>query len=210
MLMNNFCILSNHNYYQLEIKFPKVEGYRTELPNTNLIANFTQDHSLRLTPELVGPSIVDLQGIIGKGERLTLEHTRDMRRSTILFNLATHLLYHRYRDPGDEPKLHLFGQLRSICRQWLDNHLECIGNTYPAQLMYKQLADLATNKISAGITETHAGEQLVRAVLDPYNMEGSTIHVNFTTSNPRRYETSENKSHINYSIIRLTYSHLQL
>ena len=64
----------------LEIRFPKVEGYRTELPNTKLTANFTQDHSLRLTPELVGPSIVDLQGIVGKGERLTLEHTKDMRR----------------------------------------------------------------------------------------------------------------------------------
>lgn len=184
----------------LEIRFPKVEGYRTELPNTKLTANFTQDHSLRLTPDLVGPSIVDLQGIVGKGDRLTLEHTKDMRKSTILFNLAAHLLYHKYRDPGDEPKLHLFGQLRSICRQWMDNHLECIGNTYPAQLMYKQLADMAANKISAAITETHSGEQLVKAVLDPYNMEGSSIHVNFTTSNPRRYETSEHKSHINYVI----------
>ncbi len=184
----------------LEIRFPKVEGYRTELPNTKLTANFTQDHSLRLTPELVGPSIVDLQGIVGKGERLTLEHTKDMRKSTILFNLAAHLLYHKYRDPGDEPKLYLFGQLRSICRQWMDNHLECIGNTYPAQLMYKQLADMAANKISAAITETHSGEQLVKAVLDPYNMEGSSIHVNFTTSNPRRYETSEHKSHINFVI----------
>ena len=66
--------------------------------------------------------------------------------------------------------------------------------------MYKQLADLAANKISAAITETHSGEQLVKAVLDPYNMEGSSIHVNFTTSNPRRYETSEHKSHINYVI----------
>ena len=30
---------------QLEIRFPKVEGYRTELPNSKLTANFTQDHS---------------------------------------------------------------------------------------------------------------------------------------------------------------------
>jgi len=184
----------------LEILFPRVEGYRTELPNSKLTANFTKDHSLRLTPELVGPSIVDLQGIIGEGQTLTLEHTKDMRRSTILFNLASHLLYHKYRDPGDEPKLHLFGQLKSICRIWMDNHLECIGNTYEAQLMYKQLADLAANKISAAITETHVGDQLVKAVLDPYNTEGSSIHVNFTTSNRRRYATDENKCHINYVI----------
>ena len=66
--------------------------------------------------------------------------------------------------------------------------------------MYKQLADMAANKISAAITETHVGEELVKAILDPYNMEGSSIHVNFTTSNPRRYETSEHKCHVNYVI----------
>ncbi len=185
---------------QLEIRFPKVEGYRTELPSARLTANFTQDHTLRLTPELIGPSMVDLQGIIGQGETLTLEHTQEIRRSTILFNLAKHLLYHKYRDPDEGPKLHLFGPLKSICKIWLDNHLECVGGTYPAQLMYKQLADMAANKISAAITETHVGEQLVKAILDPYNMEGSSIYVNFTTSNTRRYETTEHKCHVNYVI----------
>jgi type III restriction enzyme len=144
--------------------------------------------------------MVDLQGIIGQGETLTLEHTQETRRSTILFNLAKHLLYHKYRDPDEGPKLHLFGPLKSICKIWLDNHLECVEGTYPAQLMYKQLADMAANKISAAITETHVGEELVKAILDPYNMEGSSIHVNFTTSNPRRYETSEHKCHVNYMI----------
>ena len=92
----------------------------------------------------------------------------------------------------------------------MDNHLECIGNTYEAQLMYKQLADLAANKISVAITETHAGDQLVKAVLDPYNTEGSSIHVNFTTSNTRRYTTNENKCHINYVIGAVSYTHLTL
>ena len=51
------------------------------------------------------------QGIIGEGVELTIEHLKDVRRSTVLFHLARHLLYNKYRDPGEEPKLHLFGQL---------------------------------------------------------------------------------------------------
>ena len=63
---------------QLEIRFPKVEGYRTELPSARLTANFHARSHIATDPELIGPSMVDLQGIIGQGETLTLEHTQEM------------------------------------------------------------------------------------------------------------------------------------
>jgi type III restriction enzyme len=90
-----------------------------------------------LTPELVGPSITRQEGIIGEGVELTLAHTRDMRTSTLLYHLTHRLLYTKFRDPnGEEAKLHLFGQLKRIVKQWLDQHLDCKGDTYPAQLLY--------------------------------------------------------------------------
>ena len=67
----------------------------------------------------------------------------DMRPSTLLFHLTQRLLYTKWRDPGEEPKLHLFGQLKRITKQWLDTCLVCKGGTYPAQLMYQELADMA-------------------------------------------------------------------
>ena len=84
----------------LEIRFPRVEGYRVELPDEQLTARFDKDSVLELTPGLVGPSVTKNQGIIGEGVDLTIEHLNDMRRSTILFHLAKHLLYQKYRDPG--------------------------------------------------------------------------------------------------------------
>ena len=39
---------------EAEIRFPRVEGYRTELPRDTLSAEFTPDSTLELTPELVG------------------------------------------------------------------------------------------------------------------------------------------------------------
>ena len=51
----------------LEIIFPRVEGYRVELPNERLTASFTPDSVLELTPHLVGPSVTHNRGIIGEG-----------------------------------------------------------------------------------------------------------------------------------------------
>jgi len=121
----------------LEIRFPRVAGYRVELPEEHLTAEFNDDSVLELTPDLVGPSITRNQGIIGEGVELNLAHLKDMRRSTLLFYLTKRLLYTKWRDPGEEPKLHLFGQLKRIAKQWLDSCLDCKGGTYAAQLMYK-------------------------------------------------------------------------
>jgi hypothetical protein len=45
-----------------------------------------------------------------------------MRRSTLLFHDTQRLLYTKWRDPGEEAKLHLFGQFKRIAKDWLDGH----------------------------------------------------------------------------------------
>ena len=138
----------------LEIRFPRVQGYRVELPEERLTAEFNADSILELTPDLVGPSITRNAGIIGQDVDLNLVHTGDLRRSTLLFHLTQRLIYTKWRDPGEEPKLYLFGQLKRIAKQWLDTCLVCKGGTYPAQLMYQELADMACNRITAAITRS--------------------------------------------------------
>ncbi len=185
----------------LEIQFPRVAGYRVELPEERLTAEFNEDSVMELTPDLVGPSITKNQGIIGEGVDLNLVHTGDMRRSTLLFHITQRLLYTKWRDPGEEPKLHLFGQLKRITKQWLDTCLVCKGGTYPAQLMYQELADMACERITAGITRALVGQRPVKAMLDPYNPTGSTMYVNFTTSRTSRWETDARRCHINWVIL---------
>ena len=92
----------------LEIRFPRVEGYRVELPEERLTADFNDDSVLVLTPDLVGPSITKNSGIIGESVDLSLDHLGDMRPSTLLFHVTQRLLYTKWRDPGEAPKLHLF------------------------------------------------------------------------------------------------------
>ena len=185
----------------LEIRFPRVEGYRVELPEERLSADFNDESILELNPDLVGPSITRNSGIIGEGVDMGLKHLGDMRPSTLVFHVTQRLLYTKWRDPGEEPKLHLFGQLKRITKQWLDTCLVCKGDTYPALLMYQELADMACNKITAAITRKFLGERLIKALLDAYNPTGSTRHVRFNTSRADRWETSSKSCHINWVVL---------
>jgi type III restriction enzyme len=185
----------------LEIRFPRVTGYRVELPEERLSATFDDDSVLVLTPELVGPSITRNSGIIGEGVDMNLKHLGDVRPSSLVFHVTQRLLYTKFRDPGEEPRLHLFGQLKRITRQWLDTCLICKGETYPALLMYQELADMACNRITAGITRAFLGERPIKALLDPYNPTGSTAHVRFNTSRLDRWETSARSCHINWVVL---------
>ena len=185
----------------LEITFPRVAGYRVELPEDRLTAEFNDDSTLVLTPDLVGATQTQNSGIIGEKIDLTLVHTGDVRPSQVVYELTSHLVLTKYPDADGAPQLQLFGQLKRIARQWLDNHFECKGGTYPAQLKYKTLADTACERIVAGITRAGFGKRPIKAVLDPYNPTGSTIHVNFNTSKTDRYETDARRSHINWIIL---------
>ena len=185
----------------LEISFPRVAGYRVELPKDRLTAKFNNDSVLELTPDLIGATETQNAGIIGEKIDLNLVHTGDVRPSQVLYELTAHLVLTKWLDPDGEAQLQLFGQLKRITRQWINGYLVCKGGTYPAQLKYKMIADTACERITRGITRSLMGEQPIKAVLDPYNPTGSTIHVNFNTSKTSRWETDARRCHINWVIL---------
>jgi len=190
----------------LAIRFPRLQGYRVDLPDERIEAAFDKDSTFRLTPEIVGPAKVRLQGIVGDGITLTLEHLEKIRQPTIEYHLTKHLLYEKFRDPGEDPKLHLFGQLKRVVRRWLDEgHLACEGGTKPAMLLYRQIADIACQRIMTGITLSLAGKRGVRAIFDPFNPVGSTNHVNFTTSKPLLWRTRHDRCHVNVAVCDSTW-----
>ena len=184
----------------LEITFPRVSGYREDPPKEDLVANFTDDSKLDLTPTLVGPTQTRNEGIIGEGVDLNLVHTGDLRTSSLVLHLTKRLLETKWRDPNQDIKMHLFGKLRNVVKQWLDTCLVCRGGTYPAQLMYQSLADMACNRITAAITGRQ-GERSIKALLDSYNPTGSSRNVNFTTSKTGLWTTDSRKCHINLAVL---------
>ena len=183
-----------------EIRFPRVEGYRVELPDDRLSAEFDDDSTLVLTPELTGPAKTKNQGIVGEGSELTLTHTENVRHQQVIYALTKRLLETKWRDHGGEPKLHLFGQLKRITGEWVESHLVCKGGTHPAQLMYQEIKDIACERITRGIVKKFRGDGQIKALPDPFNPVGSTIDVSFRTSKEVIWKTDPALSHINFAI----------
>lgn len=186
----------------LEITFPRVEGYRVELPEERISANFSPDSTLELTQDMVGPALTKNQGIVGEEVDLSIDHLERIRVSTVVYHLARHLIYNHYRKANEEPKFHLFGQLKRICAEWIKKgYLVCDPpNTYPAQLLYQDLASLACERIVAAISSSMIGDRPIMAILDAYNPQGSTSTVNFTTAKQNLWPTNSHKCHVNYVV----------
>ena len=188
----------------LEITFPRVSGYRRELPGEKLEPKFTEDSRLEITPADIGPTSVVLEGIVGAGVTITPKVLERLRPSEISFNLAKHLLYTQFRDEDNEPKQHLFPQIQRLARAWLDGgYLVTKGVPIGAILYEDQLARAAA-KIDLALTRGSDGPVL--AVLDPYNPSGSTRHVNFITTKPC-WATGARppKSHISHVVLDSTW-----
>jgi len=67
-------------------------------------------------------------------------------------------------------------------------------------LKYRYLADQACDLIAGGVTHAMRDRFPVRVILDPYNPEGSTRHVNFVTSRRDRWPADPGKCHLNWII----------
>ena len=60
---------------------------------------------------------------------------------------------------------------------------------------------MACNRITTGISEAMIGVSPIKAVLDPYNPTGSTMHVKFNTSRTDRWQTDARRCHVNWVIL---------
>ena len=88
-----------------------------------------------------------------------------------------------------------------LLQHWRHHQFNGKGGTYPAQLMYQELADMACERITAGITRALVGERPIKAMLDPYNPTGSTSYVSFNTSKKDRWETDSRRCQVNWVIL---------
>lgn len=184
-----------------EIRFPNVSGYRLELPNEKLTAKWEETSDIVLTPDIVGPCKTRNEGIVGEGEDLSLAHLENVRTNTIVYVLTKYLLQYHLRKRGEEVPIHLFGQAKHIVEDWVTNHFRCSGAAYPAQILYASLAQDACRRIMAGITrQAETKTNVVKAVLNPYNPDGSTRYVRFVTTKRGLWKTNA-KCHINWAVL---------
>jgi len=179
----------------LEIRFPRVAGYRVKLPGDRLHWMWDQDSPFNLDPDRT-PTRAEVQDILGAGEFITLDNYMNQRSSTVAFHVAGHALRRRFRDEVGNLKPFLFPQLLKATREWLDTQLTCTGGTKPGLFLWRTLADEAGLRIynacvRGGLEDSvddepggAVGHAILLPVMDPYNPAGSSRFVDLHTSGP--------------------------
>jgi type III restriction enzyme len=181
---------------QLALTFPRVIGYRYELPYENFTAKFDEKSHFTLSTRDV-PTWTESAPVIGESVIHTLDDLHNRRVQEVDFLLAKSLLENRFRNNGGQLKPWLFPQLITIVRTWRENYLHCQTDTYPQLLLLRELADKAVDRIHNAIYSSSMDKKTLRPILPPYNATGSTHTVDFFTVRPTY---ASQKSHISHVV----------
>lgn len=180
----------------LEVTFPRLVGYRYELPNERLTARFSDESVKVLTTQEV-PNLTQLDPIVGESITTDLNDLQAVRMQTVAFALAKRVLENYFHGDGAE-RPWLFPQVLEITRRWLVDCVEPKDGTFPQMLLFAEHSHDAADRIYRSIVRGTAGEKRLVPILRPYEPVGSTRYVDFTTTK-KVYTTT--KSHLNYLVL---------
>jgi len=179
-----------------EITFPRVIGYRYELPSERLTANFTADSQKAISTRDV-PTRTENAPIVGESVIHTLYDLKIRREQEVDFLLAKLILERYFRDTESHTKPWLFPQLLRIARRWRAECLTLKDNTFPQLLLLREFAEDAAERIYQAIVQSTSGEKTLHPILRPYDTLGSTRYVNFDTAR-EVYPTDPELCHVSH------------
>jgi len=179
----------------LEITFPRLTGYRYELPDEKLKATFT-DNSKFILSTIDIPTKVQLDPIVGESSIHTLDDLKKRRVQEVAFLLAKLTLENHFQDDEGNIKPFLFPQVLDITKQWISECVIYHDNTFPQLLLLIEFAHNASDRIYRSIVKSSGRSQALKPVLKPYDMVGSTKYVDFDTIRSVYPTTLSHISHV--------------
>jgi type III restriction enzyme len=181
-----------------EITFPRIDGYRYELPAERLTATFGPEHAIVLSTQSL-PTKTENAPIVGQAELHTLDDYKQLREQTVAFEIAKTLLEKYFADADNNRKEWLFPDLVSITRRWLKGHVVLKDNTFPQLLIWTRNRHDAADRIYKAIVTTTVGPKRLLPIPKPYDTVGSTRYVDFDTTRPV-YKTRADKCHVSHVV----------
>ncbi len=183
-----------------EIAFPRVQGYRFDIPTERLSARFTERSRYALsTADL--PTKTENAPIVGQSSIHTLDDLRSRRPNEVAFLLAK-LVLEKYFRQEDSEQTWVFPQVLAIAKQWLAQCVTCKDDTFPQLLLLVEFAHDAADRIYQAIVRAHDGAARIKPILRPFKGEeqGSTRYVSFDTTKDT-YATSVDRCHISHVVL---------
>jgi type III restriction enzyme len=181
-----------------EITFPRVIGYRYDLPSEKLAVKFTPDSKLALSTRDL-PTKTEMSSIVGETSYHTLYGLKSHREQEVDFVIAKLVLEKYFRDDEKSPKVWLFPQLLAVARQWRMQCVTCKDDAFPQMLLLAEYGHDAADRIYRAIVTSTAGEKTLKPILRPYDTLGSTRYVDFDTTR-NTYPTRADKCHVSHVV----------
>jgi type III restriction enzyme len=184
---------------EARIVFPKLDGYRIEIPDGRLIAEFDDEHHFRVPFDIA--SWTETSGVVGEKERHDLDALAKKRPQEVAFQLAHAMLNRFFTDAVGEPRRWLFPELVRIARQWLDECVTYEPRACVGYLMLAELREIAAERIQHGVLAIGGpGDERVTPIFRRYDPLGSTDVIDFFTTK-RTMPTDPKKCHVNYVVL---------
>jgi type III restriction enzyme len=179
----------------LRITFPKLDGYRVEIPDESLLFNPEGLPDFVIGPNTV-PSRVEIQGVVGVSEHEGGDR-RIYRKQQVAYALAKRVL-DKWLNTGDDRRPWLFPELVRICLEWLDC---CVTVIPPYDFGYLMTITEAQVLASEAVWDAIIREQgerrdRLRPMINRFDPEGSTGRVDFPTRKPAVETVKSEVSHV--------------
>ena len=171
---------------QARITFPRLTGYRLEVPERGRLHLPEGDLPEFVVGGNVGPTWTRSDPIVGMPD-VVAEVARDARVQEVAFHLANRLIRTHYRtdrDAGDERRW-LFPELVPLCADWIKRAVRVEdGYSYAYLVNYPQLQTRAVDAIYRELHESGGTPPRLVPLLHPFEPVGSTERVSFLTRKP--------------------------
>jgi type III restriction enzyme len=179
----------------LRITFPKLDGYRVEMPDEPLVLDLDDAVPFESGPNSV-PRWVEMQGVVGENERESGDR-RQYRRQQVAFKLAERLMNTHF-NTGEDRQPWRFPELMRICQQWLERcvvYAEGYDLSYLMSITEAQ-AEACEAIWSAVVRQVGNRRARLRPMLNPFDPEGSTAEVDFPTRKATEITERSEVSHV--------------
>lgn len=183
---------------QAEIRFPRLLGYRYDVTDGELEAEFTDASMLSLSPQDV-PTRTDVSPIIGESGRHGLYDLQRHRPTSVAFEIAKLVLDRYFRDEDGNDRPWLFPRVLQITKRWMQECVVLKDHAFVQMLLLDAYKHDAADRIYAAIVATREQDMQLWPILRPYDTVGSTRYVDFDTTKPV-WVTDADKCHITHVV----------
>jgi type III restriction enzyme len=165
----------------LRITFPKLDGYRVEVPDDEIYDDLDRAPRFTIGPSTV-PTRTDIAGIVG-GSETEADESGAARPQSIAYTLARQLLNAHLTVLGEDTRPWLFPRLVQISRDWLERCVDVADGFSIGH--FARSAELRATAVEAIyqaiVVQVGNRRERLRPMLRRHDPTGSTANISFAT-----------------------------